>query len=313
MNQKDKDKDKDKERGKRQRMKKGIYNLNNHPITVTHWLEELNPKGIDKICLAFVGAGGKTSCMYYVAEGCAKAGKRVLVTTSTHILAPVPHVAAHNLEEVELLWKQGRYAVIGKECRDADIEKKGENAGIRAQGENSGIRTQGEAAPSLILNIDSNAQPSHEELYPAMRKWSTPDSDLFQTSYQKADIILIEADGSKGKPCKARRPYEPVIWEEVTHIISVIGMSALGQTIEKGSYPPELVAQVLNKDKAQVLSLQDLSTLTCDYWKNASLERFEPIVLINQVDDTMKHTQAMKLANMIQMSGVKMLYLSCFS
>lgn len=281
----------------------GIYNMKNQPVTVTHWLEQLNPEGTEKICLAFVGAGGKTSCMYYVAEECAKAGKRVLVTTSTHILAPEPGVAAYNLEEVERLWKQGRYAVIGKECRDADVEKKGENSGIRAQGE---------FTQSQMLNIDSNAQPCLEDSYPVIRKWSTPDSDLFQKSYQKADIILIEADGSKGKPCKARRPYEPVIWEEVTHIISVIGMSALGQTIEKGSYPPELVAQVLKKDKDQVLTLQDLSALTCDYWKNASLERFEPIVLINQVDDATKHEQAMELANMIQMSGVKMLYLSCF-
>lgn len=256
----------------------GIYNMNNQPVTVTHWLEELNPEGTEKICLAFVGAGGKTSCMYYVAEECAKAGKRVLVTTSTHILAPEPGVAAYNLEEVERLWKQGRYAVIGKECKD----------------------------------IDLNAQSCLEDSYPVIRKWCTPDSDLFQKSYQKADIILIEADGSKGKPCKARRPYEPVIWEEVTHIISVIGMSALGQTIEKGSYPPELVAQVLKKDKDQVLALQDLCTLTCDYWKNVSLERFKSIVLINQVDDATKREQAMELANMIQMSGVKMLYLSCF-
>lgn len=295
------------------RMENGIYNLHNHPVTVTHWLEELNPKGTEKICLAFVGAGGKTSCMYYVAEECAKAGKRVLVTTSTHILAPKPSVAAHNLEEVERLWKQGRYAVIGKECRDADIEKKGKNSSIRVQGENSGIRAQGEASQSQIFNIDSNAQSSQEEVYPAIRKWGAPEFALFQKAYQRADIILIEADGSKGKPCKARRPYEPVIWEEVTHMISVIGMSALGQTIEKGSYPPELVAQILKKDKDQILTLQDLNTLTCDYWKNASLERFEPIVLINQVDDTKKHAQAMELANMIQMSGVKMLYLSCFS
>lgn len=38
--------------------------------------------------LAFVGAGGKTSLMYALAEQFARAGKRVIVTTTTHIFYP---------------------------------------------------------------------------------------------------------------------------------------------------------------------------------------------------------------------------------
>lgn len=38
--------------------------------------------------IAFVGAGGKTSCMYDLAKELSRCGKQVIVTTSTHIMRP---------------------------------------------------------------------------------------------------------------------------------------------------------------------------------------------------------------------------------
>lgn len=43
------------------------------------------------------------------------------------------------------------------------------------------------------------------------------------------DVILIEADGSRGKPVKAPGAHEPVIPGAVTHVIGIIGMDAWGQ------------------------------------------------------------------------------------
>lgn len=43
------------------------------------------------------------------------------------------------------------------------------------------------------------------------------------------DVILVEADGSRGKPVKAPAEYEPVIPLETTHVVGVIGMDALGR------------------------------------------------------------------------------------
>lgn len=42
------------------------------------------------------------------------------------------------------------------------------------------------------------------------------------------DVILVEADGSKGKPLKAPSAYEPVIPCRATHVIGIIGMDAYG-------------------------------------------------------------------------------------
>lgn len=43
------------------------------------------------------------------------------------------------------------------------------------------------------------------------------------------DFILVEADGSRGRPIKAPADYEPVIPEATSVVVGVIGMDAFGQ------------------------------------------------------------------------------------
>lgn len=63
--------------------------------------------------IAFVGAGGKTSCMLELAEHCAKMGEKVLVTTTTH------------MEHPDVLYMAG---AVDQEVYE--IEKTMENCGI---------------------------------------------------------------------------------------------------------------------------------------------------------------------------------------
>ncbi len=46
-----------------------------------------------------------------------------------------------------------------------------------------------------------------------------------------ADVLLIEADGSRGLPFKAPYPHEPVIPPEATLVVPVVSLSALGQPL----------------------------------------------------------------------------------
>ena len=111
--------------------------------------------------IALVGAGGKTTLMYALAEAFAGNGMNVLVTTTTHILRPEQRYWAENEEKVKKLWQQGIYAVVGEPC---------ENGKLKA----------------------------------------VPEEKL--SSYmQIADIVLMEADGAKRKPCKVPAAQEPVI------------------------------------------------------------------------------------------------------
>ena len=65
-----------------------------------------------KHIVSLVGAGGKTTVMYQLAQHFASLGKKVLVTTTTHIFQPVCNLA-QSLEEVEALWQAGSHAVVG--------------------------------------------------------------------------------------------------------------------------------------------------------------------------------------------------------
>ncbi len=67
--------------------------------------------------ISIVGAGGKTTLMYFLAEQYAVRGHDTLVTTTTHILRP-SCFEAENAEEMKALWQSGHYAVMGKACGD---------------------------------------------------------------------------------------------------------------------------------------------------------------------------------------------------
>jgi len=56
------------------------------------------------------------------------------------------------------------------------------------------------------------------------------DSKTINEIYLNAifDLILVEADGSKRKPIKAPENHEPVIPQNATHVIGVIGLDSLG-------------------------------------------------------------------------------------
>ena len=59
-----------------------------------------------------------------------------------------------------------------------------------------------------------------------------------------ADHVLVEADGAKHLPLKAHQPGEPVIPEEATQVIAVVGLSALGMPITEAAHRPALYARL---------------------------------------------------------------------
>lgn len=68
--------------------------------------------------VSLVGAGGKSTMLYLMAEKAASFGKKVLVTTTTHIMLPPEAVMAWNEEQVYELWANRTYAVIGERAEE---------------------------------------------------------------------------------------------------------------------------------------------------------------------------------------------------
>lgn len=71
---------------------------------------------------------------------------------------------------------------------------------------------------------------------------------------QLADIVLIEADGSRRMPCKVPAAHEPVLLPQCDIVLAVAGVSALGESLEKGCFRAELAQQILRVPGNAVLT-----------------------------------------------------------
>lgn len=69
--------------------------------------------------------------------------------------------------------------------------------------------------------------------------------ETYQKVCQYADVVLIEADGSKHKPVKYPGEGEPVIYDNVDEIIVVFGLHAIGKKLSEAVHRPELARQCL--------------------------------------------------------------------
>jgi probable selenium-dependent hydroxylase accessory protein YqeC len=140
--------------------------------------------------VSIVGAGGKTTLMYRIAQELAQAGKTVLTTTTTKILKPdknqaVNFILARSVGEIvkraKALPPNDRHLCAAMEQLDPNGKTKG-------------------FPPEWI-----------DELM---------QSGVFQW-------IIVEADGAARKPLKAPAEYEPVIAQTTQWLIGVIGLDVM--------------------------------------------------------------------------------------
>ncbi|MBI9098473.1 MAG: putative selenium-dependent hydroxylase accessory protein YqeC [Spirochaetaceae bacterium] len=76
------------------------------------------------------------------------------------------------------------------------------------------------------------------------------------------DYILIEADGSAGKPIKAPAEHEPAVSQYSTMYIGVIGMDCLEKNgSSENVHRPELFSKIRNKRESELISVDDIIRL----------------------------------------------------
>jgi probable selenium-dependent hydroxylase accessory protein YqeC len=141
--------------------------------------------------VSLVGAGGKTSTMFRLAREFKSFRKKVLVTTTTNVAFPET--------------SQADRLVIDRSKNISSLPR---------------------IEPGTIVCLGSSMVGDQEKLKGVER-------EFIDEIYQKRlfDHVVVEADGSKRRPIKAPAHYEPVIPQETTRVIGVIGLDALGKPI----------------------------------------------------------------------------------
>jgi probable selenium-dependent hydroxylase accessory protein YqeC len=111
--------------------------------------------------------------------------------------------------------------------------------------------------------------------------------DVFLADLQPCyDIVLLEAVGSRGLPCKGWLANEPVVPHYCTHTVGLITMGALGKAAGETTVHrlPEFFA-LTGVGEGQTITEAALEAMICDprgMFKNSAGRRY---IIVNQVED----------------------------
>jgi probable selenium-dependent hydroxylase accessory protein YqeC len=218
----------------------------------------------DREHIALVGGGGKTSLMFALARELRSQGRRVVTGTTTKILyREVQSCPCVILPASGTRWHE--------KMRDA-------------------LETHG------LVFIDQGVLGSGkvEGIHPDV-------ADLIYRD-PKVDFLIIEADGSAGRPVKAPAAHEPVIPRSATTVIAVMGLEALGKSLV-----PEVVFRLELFEEMTGLKSGDpltLHALAMPFQAPSGLFKGVPptarrAVFLNKLDLLHDQKEAMELADML--------------
>lgn len=106
------------------------------------------------------------------------------------------------------------------------------------------------------------------------------------------DYVLVEADGSAGRPMKAHASHEPVIPSMADQTILVLGASGFGRPIAEAAHRPELYARLTGSGMGDAITPQLAA-------KVLLAEGLHTRVLINQVETAESMAAAESLAKLL--------------
>lgn len=168
--------------------------------------------GIAPGITAIIGSGGKSTLLRTLGLELMRAGGRVLLCTTTHML-PVAGVpwdgSSRRLDAAP--WKPGALHTPGCTCEAC--------AGL----------ARGSICQTGVLD-------------PETGKLSSPAEPLDQLA-QRFDYVLAEADGSKRLPLKAHAAWEPVIPARTANVVWVVGASGIGRPVSEAVHRPKLFCE----------------------------------------------------------------------
>jgi probable selenium-dependent hydroxylase accessory protein YqeC len=115
------------------------------------------------------------------------------------------------------------------------------------------------------------------------------------------DIVLLEADGSRGLPCKGWLANEPVVPDYCTHTVGVITMGALGKPAGESTVHrlPEFKT-LTGVGEGKTITAAALEAMICapaGMFKNSAGKRY---VIVNQAEDDVTGAIAMSFLQTIK-------------
>lgn len=222
---------------------------------------DINKKNV----ISVVGGGGKTSLIYELGSELSKLGKKVIITTTTHMFMPESNVIlTGKKEDIIKLLHSKNMITVGMLCNESNVIIK----------------------HNQLKNVETS-DTIEEEKFKKIR--GLPENMAIHL-IKLADFVLVEADGSKRLPLKMPASHEPVILKGSNIVVGVCGIDAVGKRIKETCHRSNLVSNFLNKSEEDFIQENDIAQILlsdkgqrkdvkCDYKiivnKVDTMERFE--------------------------------------
>ena len=114
----------------------------------------------------------------------------------------------------------------------------------------------------------------------------------FEALLEEADHVLVEADGAKGLPLKAHRPWEPVIPACSGLTVCLAGASGIGKPVSETCHCPGLFASLAGITPDRIVRPEHIAAVL-------NRENLADCYLINQVDTLPDPEEAVRLCELI--------------
>jgi molybdenum cofactor cytidylyltransferase len=230
--------------------------------------------------IAFTGAGGKSGALRRLA-GEASPDIPVLLTTTTHL----------GLEQADLAVSH----IV-----------------LTEQPDMGRVREELGRTGSLLVTGRHMEDES---------RWTSPGEAnltlLHDLAQQAGAVLVIEADGARGKGLKAPADHEPLVPNFTNTLVPVVGASVFGSPLTADwVHRPEVVARVLGEPQEVDLTPERVARLigSSDGGLKGRPAGAEVRVLINQVDDSARRESALDCARrLLSTSDVNSVILASLS
>lgn len=117
-----------------------------------------------------------------------------------------------------------------------------------------------------------------------------------------ADVVLVEADGSKRLPLKLHAEHEPVVPAGSARVVYVLGASGFGQPLARACHRAELASERLGIGGREPATPELVAHLLADEIARGIVTPTH--VIVNQVEDEAAREQAQAFAAELRRLGV---------
>lgn len=189
----------------------------------------------ERAFISLVGAGGKSTLFKRLVEELVLKNKRMILTTTTKMFA---WQLAPFIKKGRLIEGLNEENILGCIKKYFSLKRKGGRLAVIGEK----IEDKGEEKVSGL-----------------------PPDWLDEWWKDKiADYFLVEADGGAGRSVKAPAPHEPVIPLSTTDLVGVIGIDALGLSLqEENVFRSEIFSRLTGLKLGEKIGIEALTLLIC--------------------------------------------------